>query len=668
MGNIIPVDSRKRQEIEDLANSMLEIFAAEYRTIYGCEVLTSYEKSDEQKFPFSLKFCPWERINYPIKKGYLTKQGVIRKSWKKRYFVVQPNYLVDYYENEEAYDKDLKPKGTINPSGYRTVSNLGDELARRQKDLANMLGVDQQDSPEKFPNHTFGVVHDASRSYYIHAESEEEKMEWVQMFQLCCACVKGFNISDPICQSTFNRAISKTLITYGSPEHHSYKGPEEKVICNMVTTEIDRRFMAGICDNGKGSFAAKIKIREQVLKDVDASVLNLVTSLWKNLKEDTVKIQLEVETLIREKDREIAAVRRKVEWDMNGKTEMFLKDALADVKSYSQRVFPILENSMFDALCEVRNIYQRSVVEIGVDVEQREEVEIPIQMYIDSLDMLARTPSEIQTAYKLLDSMEKELTSAQHDLKTFDVATIMLQAQERLRHVMDALVNTFQKRFLEESCGVEGNQKHKQLRSLIEEIDDEVANNFENDLREVIYSFNMKTLKMLFIPYIHNNIDENCKKLVESADVSVIPDHLTIVINRRNEYKRLVEKSVEELLKQVMNTKDEAKQRSFKKSLRNSRRKTFPTFSSRQTKFQDASNDRMRKTTLPATKINGVFKSHDRKASLTNLFACLPIQPTQFRDSGVYDVIEAPQSSEDNMQEITLTLTRGSVPAFGSKT
>ena len=35
---------------------------------------------------------------------------------------------------------------------------------------------------------------------------------------------------------------------------------------------------------------------------------------------------------------------------------------------------------MFDALCEVRNIYQKNVVEIGVDVEQREEVEIPIQM------------------------------------------------------------------------------------------------------------------------------------------------------------------------------------------------------------------------------------------------------------------------------------------------
>jgi hypothetical protein len=35
---------------------------------------------------------------------------------------------------------------------------------------------------------------------------------------------------------------------------------------------------------------------------------------------------------------------------------------------------------------------------------------------------------------------------------------------------------------------------------------------------------------------------------VESAD-SVVPEHLKIVINRNNEYRRLIEKSVEKLLK-----------------------------------------------------------------------------------------------------------------------
>ena len=120
-----------------------------------------------------------------------------------------------------------------------------------------------------------------------------------------------------------------------------------------------------------------------------------------------------------------------------------------------------------------------------------------------------------------------------------------------------------------------------------------------------------------------------------------------------------------------MNPKDEVKQRSFRSSLRNSRRKTFPKFSSRQTKFQDPSQgpNLVRKTSPPAAKTgNGLFKGHERKASLTNLFACLPIK-AEFRDSGVYeDVSLDTKDSEDNMQEIKLTLKRASTPGFGSKT
>jgi hypothetical protein len=32
----------------------------------------------------------------------LVKEGGVRKNWKKRFFVVKPNYVVDYYESEEV--------------------------------------------------------------------------------------------------------------------------------------------------------------------------------------------------------------------------------------------------------------------------------------------------------------------------------------------------------------------------------------------------------------------------------------------------------------------------------------------------------------------------------------------------------------------------------------
>lgn len=91
--------------------------------------------------------------------------------------------------------------------------------------------------------------------------------------------------------------------------------------------------------------------------------------------------------------------------------------------------------------------------------------------------MIARTPSEMASAYQCLDSLKKELTSLQVDINTFDATAMMLRAQEKLRRVMDALVNTFEVKFFEVSNEVEGKLKHKQLRMMIENLDDEIANN-----------------------------------------------------------------------------------------------------------------------------------------------------------------------------------------------
>jgi hypothetical protein len=37
-----------------------------------------------------------------LKTGWMTKEGAIKKSWKKRFFVVRPDYKIDYYDKEEV--------------------------------------------------------------------------------------------------------------------------------------------------------------------------------------------------------------------------------------------------------------------------------------------------------------------------------------------------------------------------------------------------------------------------------------------------------------------------------------------------------------------------------------------------------------------------------------
>ena len=44
---------------------------------------------------------------------------------------------------------------------------------------------------EKLPEHTFEVGHPRRRSYLITAETEDEKVDWVETFKVCCRKANG---------------------------------------------------------------------------------------------------------------------------------------------------------------------------------------------------------------------------------------------------------------------------------------------------------------------------------------------------------------------------------------------------------------------------------------------------------------------------------------------
>ncbi|XP_068759844.1 PH domain-containing protein DDB_G0267786-like [Montipora capricornis] len=167
MGNLLPLDSSKKQQIEDIAEEFLKEFTIAYNTEYGIEYTKKTlkeidaESFAEEKAVYLLLQRSPDTLKDPLKMGYLTKKGALVKNWKKRYFVVNPDYSVDYFENEEAYGKGFKPKGTIFPCGYEVFANIDETMAERVKNLAKVLGVDEKEvsSPEKLPEHTFEVGH-----------------------------------------------------------------------------------------------------------------------------------------------------------------------------------------------------------------------------------------------------------------------------------------------------------------------------------------------------------------------------------------------------------------------------------------------------------------------------------------------------------------------------
>lgn len=56
-----------------------------------------------------------------------------------------------------------------------------------------LAGIDEKELPlpNKYPEHTLELMHQRRRAYYITAADEDDKKEWVEMFQTCCRKATG---------------------------------------------------------------------------------------------------------------------------------------------------------------------------------------------------------------------------------------------------------------------------------------------------------------------------------------------------------------------------------------------------------------------------------------------------------------------------------------------
>mmetsp|Transcript_13486 Transcript_13486/g.20273 ORF Transcript_13486/g.20273 Transcript_13486/m.20273 type:complete len:155 (-) Transcript_13486:159-623(-) len=100
-------------------------------------------------------------------KGFLTKQGGSWKSWKRRFFVLSVDGVLNYYEDEMM----MKPKGSL---------NCRDAEVYQVTDQGELC----------FEIATEVLKSDSGRCLKLLAESEEQIIEWMQAVR-AVSCLYG---------------------------------------------------------------------------------------------------------------------------------------------------------------------------------------------------------------------------------------------------------------------------------------------------------------------------------------------------------------------------------------------------------------------------------------------------------------------------------------------
>jgi len=191
----------------------------------------------------------------------LIKRGDTVKSWKNRFFVAlnqADNFRVDYFESEGG-----KLKGSIQLCGYRPQHYTADEA--------------------KEQNAEFGLKlvpwDDRRRVWWLKCASEEERSDWMNIFQTSCYKANPPINKDELVSSAFKVAYRATRWSYGYYGWYSITGTEAEQLGLLVSEILDRELLSEVYNNIPTS-PTKSAVVSMLRKSVDTTVLASVGAAW----------------------------------------------------------------------------------------------------------------------------------------------------------------------------------------------------------------------------------------------------------------------------------------------------------------------------------------------------------------------------------------------------
>ncbi|KYQ90725.1 pleckstrin (PH) domain-containing protein [Tieghemostelium lacteum] len=293
------MDGQLKQEIQDLITKVLTIFTTEYTTNYTLGIVNKV-KEDSKKAP-----SPYKLLTRPddakdksdIYKGYLTKEGGFRKSWKKRYFVIRHDYSIDYYVDENECNKannSGKKKGTINLCGYKVNKDPNKSTLERLRKVCSKMGMDQNNMPKgkEYPPHTVELYHPNRRSYYITAGSSEDCKAWRKKFKKACRNAYGFKNRDPIHVEAFGVAVRNTRWALGRWGWWSWGGSEIQVLTDVITDELEYDLIGRVLGKlPSAPYAIRDFLRRNVMKSIDGIVSSSVSPAWMGMDKTVTSVR-----------------------------------------------------------------------------------------------------------------------------------------------------------------------------------------------------------------------------------------------------------------------------------------------------------------------------------------------------------------------------------------
>lgn len=532
-----------KDEIINTAKKVVEVFSKNYIKCYTLALVRQIKiETNAPPAPdWQLQTRPpW---NKPYKSGYLTKEGAIRKSWKKRWFVARPDHTVAYFVDEATSQKENpSAKGVINLSGYSVNVDPNDSVLNRLKRLAEKMGVDFSGlpKPKEYPPLTFELHHWRRRCYFITAENQEQFDDWVAQFRNCCWYAYGLSWDDIVHKVAFPEAVRKTRWELGRWGWYGNYGSEEQILAELIADELDWEIMGRVYSKLAGPWFIRSMLRNKVQKAIDSLVLAAVKPGWAAMHKAVEELRPVVEPKIREVVQPIFEAEKAI-------IEK-LKDAVMSVITplQEEHVNPHLKKAIDIIRVPVKEGFGESY-KIWDEKISKWEPKDDLQHSFSDLDWFPRSYWEMRAATSKAEEMYRDLEDLRIIFKDIYPWSLCYHATSSIRQITDNAVYTFEQGITEN--GAEG----KPDAERIAKIKEETMEKFHHDAEIALVHFCKKVLKLIILPPFEALLHPASKHLIEPL-ASAIPDPVKDFIDINQDFEDLYHGILDEAIENAINS------------------------------------------------------------------------------------------------------------------
>lgn len=547
-----PVDESTKAEIQELIKKVLGTFTLQYTKEYALALVEKIkiEANEKPENWQLLERPPWSE---DYKSGYLVKEGAIRKSWKKRFFVVKPNYVVDYFESEEEFKKGekAKKKGSISLCGYRVIEDVNDGVLKRITTLAEKMGMNVSDlpKPKEYPPFTLELHHSRRRCYFIQAANEEEFKQWCEQFKTCCWRAYGLKNQEFVHKKAFDEAIRKTRWELGRWGYWGGGGSEEQVLSDLISDEIDYTVMYKVYGKITGPWMIRCKVREQVLKALDTMVSAAVAPAWGAMEKVVEELRPKIEPTIKEMVGPIFKAEADLIEKMKQGALSIIDPILKEkVTPHLGKIVEVIKSPMKEAYDMSFQMFDEEIskFEIKGGINETKKEFYHLDWYARSWRMWPSL-NKVEVMYEPLWALHVIF----EDIWPWG---LIWKAYDELRSRMDNAFYTFEQRLIQ-SMETENPSDGK---ALVDKIKHGVLDDFKADAAKSSLNYYADILKSIVMPPFEKVVIPACKTIIDPV-ADLVPEPLKQFIDPNKMFEELLNGIIDGCIETVLSADTDQK-------------------------------------------------------------------------------------------------------------